>query len=722
VTVPIRRPVPVPFVAGIECSYLPTYDVDVTETNGHQTHLAADLAAAGAHVEQIRYPIRWPRVEVEPGRFDWSATDAALDAVGAAGLAPIVDLLHHTSHPGWLQDGLRDRRFGPAFVRFVQAVVERYPWVPAYTVINEPLTTFLMAGHESMWPPYDAGLEGFARLATNTMPAVVEAAAACRAGWPTAEHVWVDTCEHHAAVDAADPRAHAALANDRRHAVLDLVLHHDLDRPRPFLDALRRAGGERLFELPAIQIDVLGLDYYWQLEWWYDELGGHCPSPQPVGFAALAEHYADRYGLPVMLTETNVRGLPSDRVSWLRYILEQCETALARGVDLRGLCWYPLVDSCDWDSLLARNAGRVDPVGVWSIDRTRDPDRLRTVFTTWWESATSGARAADLPAYRFSSPLREQLRGFQPQMADWPWIDPPEPPTSGRRAEVRRGNMITTRTDANAPATRLAAFPVAARDLVVLSHLRWTWVWQRPQHLISRFAETRNANGAHTWFVEEPLFADVDEPVLRTEAVDDGITRVWLDVPTPDPAPMLPEFDMPVAASYPERLADYLDDVRDAGLPVDVWLHADGLSPDAWAAARSGDLRRDGRPVRLRVRPARTATAVPTAAGRRRSGVHRRAEPAPVGARPPSVELPPVSQRRGHRALRAVPAAATAPIQAGRRVRWGARRAARSRAGGRARRSAAGLGDPAGRSGDQDRSRRPAPGGQSGVPGPGLLR
>jgi UDP-galactopyranose mutase len=34
-------------VAGIECSYLPTYDVDVTETNGHQTHLAADLAAAG---------------------------------------------------------------------------------------------------------------------------------------------------------------------------------------------------------------------------------------------------------------------------------------------------------------------------------------------------------------------------------------------------------------------------------------------------------------------------------------------------------------------------------------------------------------------------------------------------------------------------------------------------------------------------------------------------
>jgi glycosyltransferase involved in cell wall biosynthesis len=62
-------------------------------------------------------------------------------------------------------------------------------------------------------------------------------------------------------------------------------------------------------------------------------------------------------------------------------------------------------------------------------------------------------------------------------------------------------------------------------ELVVFSHLRWTFVWQRPQHLISRLARNRR-----TWFVEEPLPADVPEPVLRTEQ-HGPVTRVWLEVP-----------------------------------------------------------------------------------------------------------------------------------------------------------------------------------------------
>src|SRR5215204_2081300 len=62
-------------------------------------------------------------------------------------------------------------------------------------------------------------------------------------------------------------------------------------------------------------------------------------------------------------------------------------------------------------------------------------------------------------------------------------------------------------------------------DLVVFSHLRWTFVWQRPQHLISRLARSRR-----TWFIEEPVAAGVPEPVLRTEE-HGSVTRVWLEVP-----------------------------------------------------------------------------------------------------------------------------------------------------------------------------------------------
>ena len=40
-------------------------------------------------------------------------------------------------------------------------------------------------------------------------------------------------------------------------------------------------------------------------------------------------------------------------------------------------------------------------------------------------------------------------------------------------------------------------------DLVCLSHLRWDFVYQRPQHLLSRFAKERRV-----FFVEEPIFDD----------------------------------------------------------------------------------------------------------------------------------------------------------------------------------------------------------------------
>jgi UDP-galactopyranose mutase len=43
----------------------------------------------------------------------------------------------------------------------------------------------------------------------------------------------------------------------------------------------------------------------------------------------------------------------------------------------------------------------------------------------------------------------------------------------------------------------------ARPDLVCLSHLRWDFVYQRPQHLLSRFAKERRV-----FFVEEPTFDD----------------------------------------------------------------------------------------------------------------------------------------------------------------------------------------------------------------------
>jgi glycosyltransferase involved in cell wall biosynthesis len=95
----------------------------------------------------------------------------------------------------------------------------------------------------------------------------------------------------------------------------------------------------------------------------------------------------------------------------------------------------------------------------------------------------------------------------------------------------------------------------------VLSHLRWTFVWQRPQHIVSRLATSRR-----TWFVEEPTaVAGLAAPRLRTEQHGD-VCRVWLEVPGHENHVC---FSDPRAQGYGAALADLV------GSPSDrtVWLY-----------------------------------------------------------------------------------------------------------------------------------------------------
>ncbi|WP_224995597.1 glycosyltransferase family 1 protein [Cesiribacter sp. SM1] len=63
-------------------------------------------------------------------------------------------------------------------------------------------------------------------------------------------------------------------------------------------------------------------------------------------------------------------------------------------------------------------------------------------------------------------------------------------------------------------------------DVVCLSHLRWDFVYQRPQHLLSRFAR-------HTrlYFIEEPIFEDNTEPRLEVSGREQNIQLVVPHLP-----------------------------------------------------------------------------------------------------------------------------------------------------------------------------------------------
>jgi UDP-galactopyranose mutase len=67
-------------------------------------------------------------------------------------------------------------------------------------------------------------------------------------------------------------------------------------------------------------------------------------------------------------------------------------------------------------------------------------------------------------------------------------------------------------------------------DLICFSHLRWRFVFQRPQHLMSRFAKTRPV-----FFVEEPIFDKGGEAAFRcTVCCETGVVIVTPHLPEAD--------------------------------------------------------------------------------------------------------------------------------------------------------------------------------------------
>jgi beta-glucosidase/6-phospho-beta-glucosidase/beta-galactosidase len=413
-------------IGGFESTFQPEHDVDVAETSGHVERRAGDLSLlAGCGIRRVRYPIRWHRLEREPGVFDWDETDAVLENLEQAGFQPIVDLVHHTSYPRWLRHGFADRRFASAYLRYVEALFDRYPAVRDYTLFNEPLATLFLCGHEAIWPPYGEGLDDLIELFRNVLPVVAEASRRCKAHRTDAHHWWCDTCEHHTAGDRSGER-YAAYANDRRFFALDAVLglaSNDPAGDRPFVEDLVSHGGGDLLDLTPGDLDLVGLDYYAHCQWHFDANGGSAPTPHPAPFADLIAEYAERYGKPVWVGETNLRGYPSDRATWFKYVLEQCEVAAAAGVDLRGMCWFPFVDSCDWDSLLQRAECHVDPVGVYWVDGSGE--RRPSVMSESYSAAAKGEPASQLPAYHWRQPVAAWLRGWEPQIAHWQRSQPP---------------------------------------------------------------------------------------------------------------------------------------------------------------------------------------------------------------------------------------------------------------------------------------------------------
>lgn len=112
--------------------------------------------------------------------------------------------------------------------------------------------------------------------------------------------------------------------------------------------------GERQFAatdaiVSAIKVDVIGVNYY--------------PHTARTALSKVLLKTWRRYGKPVMVSETSWHdGHPVHhrrhpgfhKGAWLRHIRDEVAIARARGVEVAGICWYPVVDCPPWHSPRSR--------------------------------------------------------------------------------------------------------------------------------------------------------------------------------------------------------------------------------------------------------------------------------------------------------------------------------------------------------------------------------
>lgn len=94
-------------------------------------------------------------------------------------------------------------------------------------------------------------------------------------------------------------------------------------------------------------IDMIGVNYYDRNQWWNFGRTITRNDPEYRPFSRILEEIYDRYRLPMFISETGTEG--DQRSCWFAYIAQQVREAIARGVPVKGICLYPILNHPGWD-------------------------------------------------------------------------------------------------------------------------------------------------------------------------------------------------------------------------------------------------------------------------------------------------------------------------------------------------------------------------------------
>ncbi|MFO0950740.1 MAG: hypothetical protein U0835_06210 [Isosphaeraceae bacterium] len=398
--------------AGVECTVNRVGDTyfDQLRRSGHDLrHNDVDLIA-GLSVRAVRYPVLWERHQPPA---DWSWADHRLSRLREHGVRPVVGLVHHGSGP-W-NAPLYEEAFAEGLAGFAADVARRFPWVDAYTPVNEPLTTARFCGLYGHWYPHGRDDPTFVRCLLNQCRAVVLSMRAVREVRPEALLVQTDDLGQ---THAPRPlRYQADFENERRWLSWDLLCGR-VDRGHPLYGYLSDSGAceDELgwFLDNPCPPDVIGINHYVTSERYLDDRtdlypahlrGGNARKAYVdteavrvlrqggAGLQTLLQAAWDRYGIPLAVTEAHLGCTEDEQVRWLWDVWKSVLAARAGGADVRAVTAWAVFGTFDWNSLVTREAGCYEP---GAFDVRDDPPRPTPIAGLIRDLAAR--RTPDLPA------------------------------------------------------------------------------------------------------------------------------------------------------------------------------------------------------------------------------------------------------------------------------------------------------------------------------------
>jgi beta-glucosidase/6-phospho-beta-glucosidase/beta-galactosidase len=367
------------FSTGIENSY-PTIKlpdgrikrIDEMEKCCHYKNWELDFQLTkDLGIDFLRYGPPYYKTHLGPDKYDWEFTDMTFRKLKQLDITPIVDLLHF-GLPDWL-DNFQNPDFPAFFAEYALEFAQRYPYLQLYTPINEIFITAMFSAQYGWWNERLTSDRAFVTALKHLCKANVLAMHAILKVRPDAIFIQSESSEYFHPI-RPEVQKHANFLNRKRFIALDLTYGYPISVQvyEYLLQNGMTAGEYYWFEQNQVKARcIMGNDYYATNEHLVLPNGVTQAAGEVFGYHVITHQYYNRYHLPIMHTETNMK-MP-DSVNWLYRQWANLHRLKQDGVPIIGFTWYSLTHQVDWDTALREDNGHIHEVGLYDLERNIMP-------------------------------------------------------------------------------------------------------------------------------------------------------------------------------------------------------------------------------------------------------------------------------------------------------------------------------------------------------------